>query len=101
MYRVAVLDKAHHVVFLGLFQQRFGRFVVERQRLFAVRLDAGDLLVLEIQRGCIRGCRFCQAGMIYRPNREKNVERLKDLARTMIASTGYEEISLSSLSSSD
>ena len=60
-----------------------------------------DRIVLEIQRGCIRGCRFCQAGMIYRPNREKNVERLKDLARTMIASTGYEEISLSSLSSSD
>ncbi len=60
-----------------------------------------DRAVLEIQRGCIRGCRFCQAGMIYRPNREKDVERLKDLARTILASTGYEEISLSSLSSSD
>ena len=60
-----------------------------------------DRVVLEIQRGCIRGCRFCQAGMVYRPTREKNVERLKDLARKMIASTGHEEISLSSLSSSD
>ena len=60
-----------------------------------------DRVVLEIQRGCIRGCRFCQAGMIYRPNREKNVERLKELAQKMIASTGHEEISLSSLSSSD
>ena len=60
-----------------------------------------DRIVLEIQRGCIRGCRFCQAGMIYRPNREKNVERLKELAQKMIASTGHEEISLSSLSSSD
>lgn len=60
-----------------------------------------DRVVLEIQRGCIRGCRFCQAGMIYRPNREKDVERLKELARTMIAATGHEEISLSSLSSSD
>ncbi len=60
-----------------------------------------DRVVLEIQRGCIRGCRFCQAGMIYRPNREKNVSRLKELAETMLASTGYEEISLSSLSSSD
>lgn len=60
-----------------------------------------DRVVLEIQRGCIRGCRFCQAGMIYRPNREKDVTRLKELARKMIASTGYDEISLSSLSSSD
>ena len=60
-----------------------------------------DRVVLEIQRGCIRGCRFCQAGMVYRPVREKNVERLKDLARQMIAATGHEEISLSSLSSSD
>ena len=60
-----------------------------------------DRVVLEIQRGCIRGCRFCQAGMVYRPVREKNVERLKDLAYKMLKSTGHEEISLSSLSSSD
>lgn len=60
-----------------------------------------DRVVLEIQRGCIRGCRFCQAGMVYRPVREKNVERLKTLASQMLKSTGHEEISLSSLSSSD
>lgn len=60
-----------------------------------------DRVVLEIQRGCIRGCRFCQAGMIYRPTREKNVETLKQFARDMLKNTGYEEISLSSLSSSD
>lgn len=60
-----------------------------------------DRVVLEIQRGCIRGCRFCQAGMIYRPNREKSLEVLKRYAREMLEATGQEEISLSSLSSSD
>lgn len=60
-----------------------------------------DRVTLEIMRGCIRGCRFCQAGMIYRPTRQKNVETLKKYAREMIRSTGHEEISLSSLSSSD
>ncbi len=60
-----------------------------------------DRMTLEIMRGCIRGCRFCQAGMIYRPLREKNVEILKEYAREMYKSTGHEEISLSSLSSSD
>ncbi len=60
-----------------------------------------DRVMLEIQRGCIRGCRFCQAGMIYRPNREKNVEKLKKLAIDMIKNTGHEEISLVSLSTSD
>ncbi len=60
-----------------------------------------DRVVLEIQRGCIRGCRFCQAGMIYRPVRERSLEFLQDTAREMIENTGHEEISLSSLSSSD
>ncbi|MCM1089048.1 MAG: TIGR03960 family B12-binding radical SAM protein [Muribaculaceae bacterium] len=60
-----------------------------------------DRVVLEIQRGCIRGCRFCQAGQIYRPLRERDVEVLKGYALEMLRNTGYEEISLSSLSSSD
>ena len=60
-----------------------------------------DRLVLEIQRGCIRGCRFCQAGQLYRPVRERDLETLKKYALEMLETTGYEEISLSSLSSSD
>ena len=60
-----------------------------------------DRVVLEIQRGCIRGCRFCQAGMLYRPTREKSLEILKQHAYRMLKNTGHEEISLSSLSSSD
>ena len=52
-----------------------------------------DRVTLEIQRGCIRGCRFCQAGMIYRPTRERDVEKLKKAARTMLQKTGHEEIS--------
>ncbi|SCP94982.1 TIGR03960 family B12-binding radical SAM protein [Anaerobium acetethylicum] len=60
-----------------------------------------DRVVLEIQRGCIRGCRFCQAGMVYRPTRERNLEMLKEYAYDMLKNTGHEEISLSSLSSSD
>jgi len=60
-----------------------------------------DRVILEIQRGCIRGCRFCQAGMVYRPNRERDIEYLKEYAIKMLTATGHEEISLSSLSSSD
>lgn len=60
-----------------------------------------DRIVLELFRGCTRGCRFCQAGMIYRPIREKSVARLKEIVENMIRNTGYDEISLSSLSTSD
>ena len=60
-----------------------------------------DRVVLEVMRGCIRGCRFCQAGMVYRPTRERNVECLKRLSDEMLESSGHEEISLSSLSTSD
>ena len=60
-----------------------------------------DRVVLEIQRGCIRGCRFCQAGQIYRPVRERNADKLKEYAIALLKATGHEEISLSSLSSSD
>ena len=60
-----------------------------------------DRIMLEVYRGCIRGCRFCQAGMVYRPVREKTAEVLNQQARCLYESTGYEEISLTSLSISD
>ncbi len=60
-----------------------------------------DRIMLEVFRGCIRGCRFCQAGIIYRPVREKTPEVLNEQAKCIFENTGYEEISLSSLSISD
>ncbi len=60
-----------------------------------------DRIMLEIMRGCTRGCRFCQAGMLYRPVRERSLEKLLSLAEQLENATGYEEISLSSLSSGD
>jgi len=60
-----------------------------------------DRIMLEVYRGCIRGCRFCQAGMIYRPVREKSAEVLNEQAKCLYESTGYDEISLTSLSISD
>jgi radical SAM family uncharacterized protein/radical SAM-linked protein len=60
-----------------------------------------DRVTVEIARGCIRGCRFCQAGIIYRPYRERSPETIKGLIRESLACTGYEELSLASLSSGD
>lgn len=60
-----------------------------------------DRAVEEIFRGCIRGCRFCQAGFTYRPIREKSVETINEQAKALIKSTGYDELSLCSLSTSD
>ena len=60
-----------------------------------------DRAQIEVLRGCVRGCRFCQAGFIYRPMRERSAEVLNDAARQLCANTGYEELSLTSLSTSD
>ena len=60
-----------------------------------------DRATLEVMRGCIRGCRFCQAGMIYRPTRNRSVEFLKKAAVEMLETTGYDELNISSLATSD
>ncbi|MDO5396615.1 MAG: TIGR03960 family B12-binding radical SAM protein [bacterium] len=60
-----------------------------------------DRVMLEVMRGCLRGCRFCQAGYIYRPLRERKPDTLMNLAETLLECSGYDEISLSSLSTSD
>lgn len=60
-----------------------------------------DRIMMEIFRGCIRGCRFCQAGIIYRPVREKSFDRLQEITKNLVTNTGYDEISLASLSTSD
>ena len=60
-----------------------------------------DRIMLEVFRGCQRGCRFCQAGMIYRPTRERRLSTLSDQTRELVASTGYDEVSLTSLSTGD
>ena len=60
-----------------------------------------DRVVEEVLRGCIRGCRFCQAGFLYRPFREKSPETINRQCRTLCDNTGYQEVSMSSLSTSD
>ena len=79
----------------------FLKHITLKNQSFPLSNDTQDRVVLEIQRGCIRGCRFCQAGQLYRPIRERSIDMLKEYALKMLDHTGYDEISLSSLSSSD
>ncbi len=71
------------------------------QPLLPLMKPIHDRVTVEVARGCIRGCRFCQAGIIYRPYRERSTERVKGLLRESLRCTGYDELSLASLSAGD
>ena len=98
----------------GFYVPAFGKTTVRRRVLKSIEPAAWpdhpilplmkpihDRVTVEVARGCIRGCRFCQAGIIYRPYRERSADRVKDLLHTSLACTGYEELSLASLSAGD
>lgn len=78
-----------------------GRFPLPPRPVMPFIETIHDRAVVEVMRGCSRGCRFCQAGMIYRPVRERTADEVVKAARDIIGSTGYEEISLTSLSTCD
>ncbi len=98
--RVKLYDKAPDVITKELVTDLSDTYY-PRKPLVPLIQTAQDRITLEIQRGCIRGCRFCQAGQLYRPVRERDPEYLKQLALDMMDSTGIDELTLSSLSSSD
>jgi len=77
------------------------QWTLPRKPIVPVMNTIHDRVTLEITRGCSRGCRFCQAGMVWRPTRERRPDILEDMADSMLTSTGYNELSLLSLSSGD
>ena len=98
--RIKLYDKAPDMIVKEIVTDLSDTYYPEKPLVPLIQ-TAQDRITLEIQRGCIRGCRFCQAGQLYRPVRERDPKYLKDLAVKMLDSTGIDEITLSSLSSSD
>ena len=98
--RIKLYDKAPDMIVKEIVTDLSETYYPEKPLVPLIQ-TAQDRITLEIQRGCIRGCRFCQAGQLYRPVRERDPKYLKDLAVKMLDSTGIDEITLSSLSSSD
>ena len=98
--RIKLYDKAPDMIVKEIVTDLSDTYYPEKPLVPLIQ-TAQDRITLEIQRGCIRGCRFCQAGQLYRPVRERDPKYLKELAVKMLDSTGIDEITLSSLSSSD
>lgn len=95
-----IADEARPVIYKRVLKDFDAARSVEKPVLPYIDI-VHDRIMLELFRGCTRGCRFCQAGTSYRPIREKSRDRLRELVRKMIDSTGYNEVSLTSLSSAD
>lgn len=93
-------SEARHIIYKRLIKDMDRVPFVEKPVLPYIDI-VHDRIMLELFRGCTRGCRFCQAGTSYRPIRERSLGRLRELARKLVDSTGYNEMSLTSLSSAD
>ncbi|MCR5758167.1 MAG: TIGR03960 family B12-binding radical SAM protein [Selenomonas sp.] len=97
---VPLHDKARPLIYKRVCQDMNKAMSVERPLVPSMDI-VHNRAMLELFRGCSRGCRFCQAGICYRPARERTEEKLKNMARDLVDSTGYNEMSMTSLSSAD
>ena len=97
---IPTCDEAKPVINKRIIKNFRDAFAIKKPVLPYIEI-VHDRVMLELFRGCTRGCRFCQAGISYRPVRERTAERLHTIAKEMLNNTGYNEMSLTSLSSAD